>query len=1431
MTQQLQPQAPVTLVGPARFRLHRRPRHLPAPVPSGEIVVAAPPRVAQAAVHGWPLLLPLLSGAGSLPLLLGSPGSGRRWLLLGTGASLLLSTAAGLGLRLLARRGVERSRRREQARYLGYLHRVRAEVAGVVELQRAAARWLHPELDSLLHLVEAGERVWERSATDEDFLEVRVGAGEVPLAAPVRLDLGHDPLADHEPELLARAEDLVERSARLQALPVTVALRHAGVVAVHGAPGAARSLVRSMLLRAGVFCGPSELGIVGLFPPDTAPAWEWLKWLPHAREAPMVAATPVPQCRVAASSRRAGALLERVVAACLGGGKSDGGGPHWLVVMDGSTPDGALGRLPAVAALLRAAPVAGVTVICLVGRAADEPSTTMLRLELDGRGGVAVTDLAAGERRVRRGRADRADLAVSEAIARRLAPLRLGAPTDSDVEEAEPELGRLLDGLGPPVPSGASGAGGSPAPPEDRLLRAPIGQRVGASWRAPVMLDLKEAAAGGMGPHGLLVGATGSGKSELLRTLVAGLALTHPPELLSLVLVDFKGGAAFAGLAGLPHTAGLITNLQAEPRTVDRARAALRGELERRQRLLRDAGDLDSVEAYQRTRSADPTLEPLPRLLIVVDEFGELLAAHPEFLDLFTAIGRTGRSLGIHLLLASQRLEAGRLRGLDSHLRYRICLRTFSPADSAAVLGAPDAYFLPPAPGHGLLKVDSDPHLRFKSLLVSGLTRAATVGRAAIASELPLVLPFDPLIEPARPGGPDDWSGQSMPRGEADGAAGSPASPGCGDLEAVVRAMAPIARAGSRTHRIWLPPLAATIPLDQVVELGRPPSSPGHPGWLRVPVGVVDRPFEQSQEPLLIDLTGQSGHLAIAGAPRSGKSTLLATLIAGFALTHRPDEVQCYCVDLGGGLLHELTGLPHVGAVLGIRAPSEVRRLVHELLAILAEREEGFRRHGIASMPAWHRRRAAMPAAERDRYGEVFLVIDNWSRFRQAFPDLEPEVEVLAGSGLHYGVHLVVAVNRWPDLRLALRDNIGGHLELRLNDPLESEIDRAAAARLPGRLPGRGLTAAGDEFQTALPPVLASPDQPAEHAPDAAHVRSIADHAIRSPTGAEAPPLHPMPTLIPLEALLVESAEPTGPTNGPTVSAARPTGSLHALKSVPIGLHDHRLELVRLDLGSAPHVLVFGDPESGKTATLRCVATALMAHHAPDALRVVLVDFRRSLAGLMEAAHCDAYASTATAAAEAAGRLRSALERCVPGDTGQSPATGGRWGGAGPHHLLVIDDYDLVAATGHNPLDPLLDLVVLGRDVGLHVLLARPVNGTARGSFEPFYQQVRDSGGAGLILSGDPREGPLLGARTATPQPPGRGHLVTRHGRGGLVQVAWVQPDAPPPTAADRAAPGHPARGIPAPATWPARATSSATAPDSPPPGRATPTDVTPGPL
>ena len=229
-----------------------------------------------------------------------------------------------------------------------------------------------------------------------------------------------------------------------------------------------------------------------------------------------------------------------------------------------------------------------------------------------------------------------------------------------------------------------------------------------------------------MGPHGLCIGATGSGKSEFLRTVALGMMARHSPEELNLALIDFKGGATFAGLEPAPHVAAVITNLSDKAALVARMRDALTGEMNRRQEALRLAGNLDGIAAYDRARRAGAQLAPLPVLFIIVDEFSELLSQHPDFADVFVAIGRLGRSLGMHLLLASQRLDEGRLRGLESHLSYRVCLKTLSANESRLVLGTSDAYELPSAPGAAYLRVGTDELIRFQTAYVSGPCNAKT---------------------------------------------------------------------------------------------------------------------------------------------------------------------------------------------------------------------------------------------------------------------------------------------------------------------------------------------------------------------------------------------------------------------------------------------------------------------------------------------------------------------------------------------------------------------------------------------------------------------------------------------------------------------------------------------------------------------------------
>ena len=533
---------------------------------------------------------------------------------------------------------------------------------------------------------------------------------------------------------------------------------------------------------------------------------------------------------------------------------------------------------------------------------------------------------------------------------------------------------------------------------------------------AAVYLDLKESAHGGMGPHGLCIGATGSGKSELLRTLVVALAATHSPDELNLVLVDFKGGATFLGCEGLPHTSAVITNLEDEAVLVERMYDALSGEMNRRQELLRAAGNFANVTEYNDARtSTRPDLDPLPSLLIVVDEFSELLGQHPNFADLFVAVGRLGRSLGVHLLLASQRLEEGKLRGLDSHLSYRIGLRTFSAAESRQVLGVPDAYELPADPGAGYIKTASTDLTRFKASYVSGpLLRPAEALSSGNAQQVRLFQGWDDIDEPAAASIPD---------------------PSTTLLAEVVGAAKETAAArGQQAHTVWLPPLPPQVDLPAVCE---------DAGELKASIGLIDDPYHQRQHPLIIDLGVAGGHVALAGGPQTGKSMAVRTIVASLAATHTTDQLGFYVIDAGGGDSEVLESLPHVAGVAARGDEERVRRVVDEVLGIVDKRR-------------------ASPA-------RTVLVVDGWHALTapdSKLEDLKDALTTIAAEGPAAGVHLIVTTQRWNSIRPNVRDLIGTRLELKLTEPMDSLLDRKLQEKLPAAA-GRGIIPGGKSMLIA----------------------------------------------------------------------------------------------------------------------------------------------------------------------------------------------------------------------------------------------------------------------------------------------------------------------------------------------------------------------------
>jgi S-DNA-T family DNA segregation ATPase FtsK/SpoIIIE len=1342
--------------------VRRTERPDPPELPSGEIMLQSPPEIPEAPPDDFRqtlMYLPMIAmmlGMGTMF----AGGSSNKITYIGGGAM-----ALGMGGMMIANMGRGKGDRKNKLNgarrdYLRYLGQVRRRVRKIVTAQREALEWVSPPPRTLPSLLVDPElrRVWERRPSGEDFAKVRIGIGTHRLA--VRLVAPDTkPVEDLDPLCAGALRRFIRAHNSVPELPVGISLRSFARIAPGGEPEAVYGMLRAMIAQLAIFHSPDDVRICVCASRERMRWWQWIKWLPHnMHPAEEDAAGPV---RLMAPSLP---QLETMLGAEIASRTSFTPGksfslPFHVVIVDGGegVTDSRLGTDG----------VEGAVIIDLNAAAPGSPTVPGLRLHVTSAGTEMLTrDRTGAEVRSSIGQPDSMSLAEADAFARQLAPMRpaIGGAVD-DPLVANTTLTSLL-GISSPLGLDLSTLW-RPRPARSRL-RVPIGTDTEGQ---SVELDIKESAQGGMGPHGLVIGATGSGKSELLRTLVLGLALTHPSEVLNFVLVDFKGGATFLGLDKLTHVSAVITNLADELPLVDRMRDALNGELVRRQELLRSSGNYASLRDYAKAREERPDLPPVPTLFVVIDEFSELLSARAEFIDLFVMIGRLGRSLGVHLLLASQRLEEGKLRGLDTHLSYRIGLRTFSAAESRIVLGKPDAYELPSQPGNGFLKFDLD-MTRFKAAYVSGAAVVGTSRNAARRQVRPVIVPYGPGY--IRPEVVDE--GGTAPPPEDDRA-----SVGDTLLDVVVNQLA---GHGTPAHQIWLPPLGQPPALDQIL----PPLSISrhygcavdNPEWhskLRAVTGIVDRPFEQRRDPLWVDLSGSAGHGAVVGSPRSGKSTMLRSLICSLALLHTPQEIQFYCLDFGGGSLSSLVQLPHVGGVASRLDPTRVRRTVAEVQGVLNRREKEFAEQSIESIAAYRKMRASGEIAGDD-FGDVFLVVDGWLTLRQEFEELEQAITSIAARGLGYGVHVLASSGKWSEFRPSVRDLFGTRMELRLGDPYESEVDRRLAMNVPENSPGRGITKEGMHFLTALPRI--DGQSTADGLADG--VQKLVETVAVAWQGELAPRVRLLPEAFPASSL-------------PGVGQ---TG-----KKVPFAVDESTLSPVLLDFSSDAHFLAFGDTECGKSNLLRLIAESVVDRYTPSEARLIFIDYRRSLLDTADTEHRIGYAASSAGAGPLINDVREALiKRLPPPDlTSQQLRTRSWWEGS--DLFLIVDDYDLVAGSA-NPLLPLSDLISQARDIGLHLIMARSAGGAGRAMFDPIIQRVREMGSPGLIMSGNRDEGPLLSSVKPGPQPPGRGYYVERRSGNQLVQVGLLDDsDTMPATGQRTARHGAPPTAAPPPPAAP----------------------------
>ncbi|KDN20784.1 type VII secretion protein EccC [Amycolatopsis rifamycinica] len=1334
------------------LQFKKSPRLAAPRPPGGEVHLEPPPEVPRV-IPGNIVMkaLPVVMIVASLGMMVFMfQASNRNPMMMAMGGMMVVGTlgmmAGGGGKGGGAKRAEMDEDRKDYLRYLGQM-RDRAREAMVD--QRAALEWVHPDPQSLWSLA-ASRRMWERRQNDQDFLHLRVGRSSHRLATRL-VPPQTGPVDELEPIATLALRRFVRAHSIVPDLPTQITLRGFAAVSMQGDRALTRGLTRAMLAQLVTFHSPDDVLIAVATAGRAKQEWEWAKWLPHAQHPTL--SDGIGQLRMMAGSLAQiedwldEELRDRQRFSRNATPAPDQ--PHVVIIIDDA-------EVTREEQIVLEEGLVGVTLIDLSDSLGNLAARRGLRLvvEADRLGARS----AGGVEWF--GRPDTLSLVETESLARLISPYRVGGAAGQDVGDEEPLLSNpslleLLGIPGDPMTFDVQQAW-RPRPIRDRY-RVPFG--VG-EYGQPVELDIKEAAAEGMGPHGLCIGATGSGKSEFLRTLVLGLLATHSSSTLNFVLVDFKGGATFLGLDKAPHVSAVITNLADEVTLVDRMKDALAGEMNRRQEALKNGGNFKNVWEYEKARENGADLDPLPALFIVCDEFSELLSAKPDFIDLFVAIGRLGRSLQMHMLLASQRLEEGKLRGLDSHLSYRIGLKTFSAAESRAAIGVPDAFELPSVPGGGYLKFDTSTLVRFKAAYVSGPYRPAGLKVAGPAATVVRADKRPQLFVPDFVELPKEPEPQQI---EAAPVAAAPQSEEAVEPSELDVIVSRLVGQGPPAHEVWLPPLKDPNSLDTLLPNLNPTDDRGLSpvgffgnGRLQVPLGIIDRPYEQRRDPLWADFSGASGHGVIVGGPQTGKSTMLRTLIMSMALTHTPEEAQFYCLDLGGGTLAGLAGLPHVGGVaVARREPDKARRIVAELTTLLTEREGRFGAMGIDSMTEFrNRKRRGEIRPDQDPFGDAFLVVDNWRALRDDFEELETSITRLATQGLSYGVHVIIAANRWADIRPAIKDMLGTRFELRLGDPTESDIDRRVAVNIPAGRPGRGLTREKLHMLGGLPRIDGSSDPETIAA-------GVAD-AVAKIKGAWRGRVAPQVRLLP-ELITYEEVQ--------KLDTARDS------KLIPIGVNEENLQPIYLDFNAEPHFYAFADGESGKTNLLRQIARGISERYSASEALILLVDYRRTMLGFVQGDSLLGYAVSAAQLESMVNDVFNSMTRRLPGpDVTQEQLKTRSWW-KGPELFILVDDYDLVATSTTNPLRKISDFLPQAKDVGLHLVVVRRTGGASKAMYDPIIGKLKEIAAPGMVMNGSRDEGALIGNIKPSAMPPGRGNLLTRKNGKQLIQVSWIQPD------------------------------------------------------
>jgi type VII secretion protein EccCa/type VII secretion protein EccCb len=1242
--------------------------------------------------------------------------------------------------------------------YLRQLDEDRDEVQRAARDQRRSQLFVHGD-PQRLDTVIGGPRMWERRVNDQDFLDVRLGIGiQQASDSAVSLQWPEVPIGEElEPVTGGALRDFILEQSKIRGIGKVLSLRSKpGFSFIGSNPDELHNLARSMLCSLAVYHSPNDLKLMVV---TRHPGlWSWLVWLPHNQHDEMFDACGLRRLVFASPTELEDALdaeLHRkgrgpwtppvgTTPTSMPSPMESSGlrlGPHWVIVDDSvGTPEqweGVTGQKG----------MAGITVLRLatrpgvgVGFADEDQRFDVQEGRLyHRRAFYAVTDMLAESTANR----------YARAVAR-WSPMSAG-----DLSETDSQAGELLRALGINDPRqldvdrlwAESRGRGDP-----KWAMVPVGVKSGGELQY-VIFRAKDF--GGFGFHSVVIGTSGSGKSEFFLSLCNGIALTHSPETFIVIFVDMKFESAAQDLEGLPHVAGSLSNLGKDDRHLaERMRKAINGEIARRYRLFKEAGARDANE-YEEMRLAGRDLEPVPILLVIIDEYLELFHHHQEWIQLVIHIGQEGRGCNVFFTLGGQRLDLSSLSKAKSNIAFRVALRAETAEDSRDVIGSDAALHLPSKEnGYALLKVGPRDLEPFRCFYLSAPfvlpKKVANVDRTidvSFSQPRPLTWEYQPLSAQDtaalavadEPEEPDEFLFHS------DGFKKKKI------LDVIRESL--VSHPARLPHQIWLPPLEVSEQVDALVAYWR--DKPWHvdygqnPG-LVFPVGIADIPDEHTQRVHAVQ--AEMDNVMVVATAQRGKSTTLMTLMTSAALMYRPERVTFFCI---GAALFPVEELPHVVSVVSLSDSEGVSRTIATLEGLIRAREAAFKHYQIDISEFRERRFGAAGGGgtdPNDKFGDVFLVIDNYGDLYEKDPGMGDRAIAIARQGLSYGVHVMSSANGWfVGQKQGLLTVSNARIQLRLSNPDESQmgtgIEQRRAARNTLDRPGFGLTKDGYEVLIGAPEITGTKGE-------RVGTRGIGSLLAEVTGTGKVERLSRLPERVPLSDVIASFAD--------TAPAADPL-------NIPFAIGERALQPVALPARVLPNMLVMGRQLCGKTTTLAAIGQAITSRFSPEQAQITIIDPKTTLIGKIQGAHVRAYAYTADDIDAVLGELAAELQDRLPpsGLTQEELLNLKSW--EGPHHFVLLDDEHELRP--HNQVlkpaatAPLWGLIERSREIGLHVIAARlPGNWASQVVMNPLLQKLTGSRSPTLFMDNDPANVKVHGRVAAQQLAPGRGLLVTTDG-------------------------------------------------------------------